>query len=107
MRRALLVLALVGLAGCTGVDAPCLPWDDGCTMAALAAEEAMAPDWDAATVSRVGCENAAALMGGGDPDRCWDVRLEQDARPGETAEVLVVEMTDGSLATVTTEITDR
>ena len=94
MRRALLLVILAGLAGCTGVDVPCLPWDDGCTTAALFAEKQLGADWKAHAVSEVGCEEVA-IRGFVDPGQCWRVQLR--GRADEMADTIVVETTEGDL----------
>ena len=109
MRQALLSLLLVSVAGCTGVDVPCLPWDDGCAMAALTAEGHLgADDWDAGAVVSIGCEEAAANRGGFVPDRCWLVDLKENAEDPASATAHVVLTTDGDLVLMgEPTVTDR
>ena len=92
----LVLLAVVGLTGCTGVDAPCLPWDDGCATAAHFAEAQLgAQEWNAVAVREIACEDAAGNRGAFVPDQCWAVTL-RDADAVST-EAVVLLTTQGDL----------
>ena len=96
MRELLVLLAVAGLTGCTGVDAPCLPWDDGCATAALFAEAQLGDhEWDAVAVREITCEDAAGERGAFEPDQCWQVTL-RDAVSAST-EAVVLLTTQGDL----------
>jgi hypothetical protein len=102
MRSVLCVTVLVLLAGCTGVDVPCAPWDDDCATAALFAEQTN-DGWDASAVAEVTCAEALAMRGFQDPDRCWRVRLDAAGDPPQSTEVHVVRTTDGELVMIGNE----
>ena len=96
MRRVLVLLAVVGLSGCTDVDAPCLPWDDGCVTAALFAEAQLGAEaWDAVAVTETECEDAAMNRGAFEPDQCWRVALR--GADSASTEAVVLLTTQGDL----------
>lgn len=96
MRHLLVLLTVVSLTGCTGVDAPCLPWDDGCATAALFAEAQLGDhEWDAVGVREIACEDAAGDRGAFEPDQCWAVTL-RDA-DSASIEAVVLLTTQGDL----------
>ena len=92
-------MAVVGLTGCSGVDVPCLPWDDGCATAGLFAEAQLgAEEWDAVAVTEIACETAAKDRGAFEPDQCWAVTL-RDADSAST-EAVVLQTTQGDLVLI-------
>jgi hypothetical protein len=108
MRLVVLLATVAYLAGCTGVSGPCAPWDESCATAALFAEEALgSDDWDAVAAAGLVCDEAPAMRGFVEADRCWLVRLEGVADGPATSDAVVVLTRDGDLVVVQETITPR